>query len=74
MTKKEYLEMARMEVENFSAKFGGYNGRSDNEAEMIFRGKIALLNKCVAYERMAQKTKDLVRDRISALAGVALMK
>lgn len=74
MTKKEYLEMASIEVDNFSAKCGRYHGEDANTAEMIFRGRIALLNECVMHEHMNTKTKELVCNRISTLAGAALMK
>lgn len=74
MTKKEYLEMARSEVDSFFGRFDVYGGKSDNEAEMLLRTRIGLLKECAMRERMNPKTKESLCNRISTLAGAALMK
>lgn len=74
MIKKKYLEMAGSEVDSFSGRFGVYSGKSDNEAEAILRARIGLLKECVIREHMSVKTKESLCNRISTLAGAALMK
>lgn len=74
MIKKEYLEMAGSEVDSFSGRFGVYSGKSDDEAEAILRARIGLLKECAIRERMNMKTKESLCNRVSTLAGVALMK